>query len=428
MTNTTLKLFVVALLTAALSALGANAQVAQGDTPSNDIQDFINKLEEQQKGLEPASNISRISQKSEGANCLPYNIIFLLDQSSSVNSVCETFYSKAQCTKACGVYIDPADCILDNFGIETNFVKLTINNLAVSKEKTHVGMISFSSKNSINLFQRLDNKDSYNLTNVNKTLNELPYKGGLTATRLALQTAYEHLIAASNAENGTRYGQQIKSSIVLITDGMSNDGVLDDNRDDPVPLAKKIISEDIEIISVGVGSTLLNRTELKGIASQPDNFLIVKNFESLESLTQLLSTMFCTGTTDPSKYNASDNTFGDSKNDLKPLNAPITAPVKASPYFPQNPTSLSTGGIIGIVLASVIVAIACIIIGFYYYKRRQDMLESDKFIEEANGKKSSFKDSNPLYNTTSKQMESSIYRGGSANNVGISSGPYQKNV
>ncbi len=49
---------------------------------------------------------------------------------------------------------------------------------------------------------------------------------------------------------------------MLITDGMSNNGILDSMKDDPVPLAKKIVADNFEIITVGINSTLLNRTEL----------------------------------------------------------------------------------------------------------------------------------------------------------------------
>ena len=151
-------------------------------------------------GIVVANEANKTETKSK--QCLPLNLIFLLDQSSSVNPSCMEIYDIQTCTAACGKLAEDPSCIVDNFSIEKNFVNSIIQGLDISKEGGHVSLLRYSSTNAVTFDLKLDAATSYDKALIEKTLNDIPFDGGYTHTAEALTKAVSHAHSSKQAEKG----------------------------------------------------------------------------------------------------------------------------------------------------------------------------------------------------------------------------------
>jgi len=117
--------------------------------------------------------------------------------------------------------------------------------------------------------------------NVREAIDNIPYKGGNTATGRAINYAREVMFAV---ENGARPGASRK--LILLTDGES---ILDDVE---IP-ARKLRNSDVEIFTIGVGHAL--QSELEMIASSPvdKHVIMIDSFDNINGIRKRFLKTLC---------------------------------------------------------------------------------------------------------------------------------------
>ncbi|XP_076111945.1 uncharacterized protein LOC143080130 isoform X2 [Mytilus galloprovincialis] len=193
-----------------------------------------------------------------------------------------TFSNAAGCsTKADVTFVlDSSDTVgQTNFAKQLNFVKNTVNNLDVGRDKVRISTVTFSSGVHNQFF--LNNYDTK--ANVMNAVSGIQYLPGSTDTSDALKYVTQ---TSFTPQHGGRGG--IPHIMVLVTDGPSI------TRDITKLQAQTAKDNNIAIYTVGVGHGI-DMDELKSVSSDPDSryLLTADNYDSLGSLSELLATKMC---------------------------------------------------------------------------------------------------------------------------------------
>lgn len=152
-----------------------------------------------------------------------------------------------------------------------NFVKGIVQNFQIAKDKTHVGVVTFSERAEVQI--RLT--DTFDKNELLTKIDSLDYPGFRTATDDALRVV--------NTEMFSLYGgsrQGVAQVLILLTDGKCT--VCSESLATAVAPLKE---RGINIYTVGVTDNI-NRQELETIASQPidEHMFEVDRFDQLASI------------------------------------------------------------------------------------------------------------------------------------------------
>ncbi|XP_078575446.1 sushi, von Willebrand factor type A, EGF and pentraxin domain-containing protein 1-like isoform X3 [Branchiostoma floridae x Branchiostoma japonicum] len=159
----------------------------------------------------------------------------------------------------------------ENFNSELRFVKKLLADFTLAENAARVAIVTFSSRNKVvNHVDHLS-KPSYHKHKCSLLEEELPrikYAGGGTYTKGAMIKAQEVLRHAR--PNATK-------AVFLMTDGYSNGG-------DPLPEARKLKQNDVQIFTFGIRSG--NVKELQNMATDPaeEHSYFLDSFAEFEAL------------------------------------------------------------------------------------------------------------------------------------------------
>uniref|UniRef100_A0A8C1JE39 Collagen, type VI, alpha 4a n=1 Tax=Cyprinus carpio TaxID=7962 RepID=A0A8C1JE39_CYPCA len=182
----------------------------------------------------------------------PYDIVFLVDSSSSIST--------------------------RDFREVKMFLHTFVDGLDIDTKKVQVGLAQFSTDphkefligeyaNKAELFTKIDN---------------LPYRKGGTYMGKAMNFLKDSYFTSAG---GSRINVKVPQIVVVITDGESADDIKEP--------AKNLRQKGIIIFAIGVGPT--NMTELKAIAnSPPERFVVnIENYQALQGLTTTMKDTVC---------------------------------------------------------------------------------------------------------------------------------------
>ncbi len=165
-----------------------------------------------------------------------------------------------------------------NYQLQKNFTKDLLQRVNVGPNKTHVGIINFSTD-----FQTLTwLNTNYTLDEKLQQVDEAIYYAFGTDTALALReidTVFSYTNGRRQLEDG------VTSVIFVITDGQSDDTAA------TIQAANVLKQKDIVLVSVGVGDGP-NLDELYGICSPPasENYFAISDYSALgQKLNQFTS-------------------------------------------------------------------------------------------------------------------------------------------
>lgn len=342
---------------------------------------------------------------SEYNYCGPRNILFLLDQSSSVNRLCLSLYSREECERRCAILEQDVDyCTFDNFAIAKDFIKSVIQRLDVGEDRTNIGIIRFSSTDRINYDIQLGSWPSEDKELLMIAIDELPYEQGLTHTRRALEVAGEYILEANKTYG--EYGSPdwlitAHNMLVVITDGASNDGKSVTGVDDPVPIAQYYRRQGIKIVTLGIGEGI-DKNELERIAGNNTNSYYVDNFKQLPTLENFMDDYVTCPIeeelqiiAEPEKT-TENSTIEVATNHTENIMDNQTTPSKTD----------STGMIVGVTVGSIcgILLILGGTFAWFKYKNR-NQIKNEKLSEQIHGNVLN----NPLHNGEGQFIENELY-------------------
>ncbi|XP_010788567.1 collagen alpha-6(VI) chain-like, partial [Notothenia coriiceps] len=178
------------------------------------------------------------------------DLVFLLDQSSSINQ--------------------------DDYTIMKKFTTDLVNSFKVSEELVRVGLAQFSSDD---VNHEFDLNQFNSQEAVNKHILSMTQRGGSTYIGLALDSIRGYF----EASRGSRRSAGISQNLVLITDGKSQDDVED--------AADHLRALGIEVFAIGIED--VHDLELLQITGTPERVFTVNNFGSLDEVKQKVFEAIC---------------------------------------------------------------------------------------------------------------------------------------
>jgi len=146
--------------------------------------------------------------------------------------------------------LDLSGSIEETYNIIIAFSKKAIYGVPVGFGNTRVGVVGFSDQPYVQF-------DLNTYTTEAQVRNALSFKQaiGTTNTQAAIQLALSQVFPQANPN--------AKKIMVIVTDGNSNV-----NQANTIPSAQAAQSQNIKVISVGIGS-YINQAEIQGMASSP---------------------------------------------------------------------------------------------------------------------------------------------------------------
>lgn len=169
-----------------------------------------------------------------------------------------------------------------NFVKELNFIKDVSNNMQVAPDKVQVSALTFGTgvNNQFYLNQYTDNMA------LQQAITSIPYKGGMAKIPNAIRFATGTSFSPIHGGRG-----DAPHVAVLLTNQPS--GTIDQVKLE----AQTARDNGLIMYTVGIGSGV-DQSELQEIASQPDgrHMFQAQNFDTLDSLSDLLATKICNGT------------------------------------------------------------------------------------------------------------------------------------
>jgi hypothetical protein len=181
-----------------------------------------------------------------------------------------------------GFVLDASGSVgLANYRLQLEFTKDLLRRVNVGNNKTHVGIINYST-----LYETLTwlNTD-YDLQEKLLRVNQAQYYGDTTDTASALRQANN----VFSFERGLRQPEEGATPVLfVITDGASN------NRVATIEAAAVLKGKGIHLVSVGVGSQL-DLNELYAICTPPasDNYFAMSNYAALEQKLNQFTSKSC---------------------------------------------------------------------------------------------------------------------------------------
>ncbi|UJR07957.1 hypothetical protein I4U23_012236 [Adineta vaga] len=157
----------------------------------------------------------------------------------------------------------------ENYELQLNFTKQLLQQVNVGPNKTHVGIINYSTDRETLTWLNRD----YGLTDKLRRVDNATYYGDGTDTARALKQA---LSVFSYAQGRRQPEEGVTLVIFVVTDGESN------NQSETIRAANELKRQDITLVSVGVGNAP-NREELLGICSLPidENYFAISDYQAL---------------------------------------------------------------------------------------------------------------------------------------------------
>ena len=181
-----------------------------------------------------------------------------------------------------GLVLDASGSIgANNYQLLRSFVIDLLRRANVGQNKTHVGIINYSTRYEILSYLN----DKYNLEEKIEAVKKSTYFGRGTGTAQALQVANQ----VFSYKNGLRQEDEGAIPVIfVITDGVS------DNRQATIAAASVLKDKDIHMISVGVGSAL-DLVELHAICTAPsiENYFPITDYSALDQKLNQFTSKTC---------------------------------------------------------------------------------------------------------------------------------------
>ena len=181
-----------------------------------------------------------------------------------------------------GFILDASGSIgASDYKLQQKFVKDLLDRVNVGPNKTHVGIINFSSSSETLTQLNTD----YALSQKRDKVQKAIYYGQSTNTALALREAR----SVFSYDNGLRGPEAGATQVIfVITDGAS------DNEDATLEAADVLKRNGIHLVSVGVGNKL-NLDELYRMCTPPssENYLAISNYAALEQKINQFTSKSC---------------------------------------------------------------------------------------------------------------------------------------
>ena len=165
--------------------------------------------------------------------------------------------------------IDTSGSLSDaNFQKEKTFVTNLLNEISVNIQASLVEVIPFG--NTASLFINYVSAPAFDKTKctLNEKFNPMPQSinGWQTNMKDAFQLAFDVCVGKySGHKRRSSEGKPIKTTVILLTDGVWNWPYYDD---DPIPIAQNLSRAGVEIFAIGVGSGV-NFDNLKKLTDDP---------------------------------------------------------------------------------------------------------------------------------------------------------------
>lgn len=166
----------------------------------------------------------------------------------------------------------------DDWDTLIQFVKDVTAELELGPDGYRVGVVRFSWQGSIQI--RLD--DAGDTATLHDALDEMEHKKGATNIAEGLEVMRRDLFTA---EFGDR--EFAPNIAILITDGYAND-----RENDTLDEARYAKEAGISLITIGISNNV-NFAELAAIASVPEDFFPVVDFETLRSVINKVLGVIC---------------------------------------------------------------------------------------------------------------------------------------
>ena len=167
-----------------------------------------------------------------------------------------------------------------NHRLALDFIREVHNFFEISSDHTRVGMVTFSTRSRIefNLLAASNNQQ------LNHLVGGVPYRGGYTATALAL--LHTRLLFSANTTGVRPLSHGVPRVAVLLTDGKSNLYRLDS-------IPQQLKDSGVVVYSVGIGNIELN--ELLLISSDPDQLYVylLESYADAGSFVELMGATLC---------------------------------------------------------------------------------------------------------------------------------------
>ena len=159
---------------------------------------------------------------------------------------------------------DPYGKPLYHWGHIKDYLKAVVDNLPVSRDDLHVGLVKYSDDHEL-VFHL---QQYYRTDEIGAHIERLSHMGGNTNTETALESVHTYITVP---EYGAR--PDARKIVVLLTDGMSNV-----NQYRTIPKALEMKQNGIKIFVVSM-ETDVDEAELASVASDPtEDHMIVQSF------------------------------------------------------------------------------------------------------------------------------------------------------
>ncbi|XP_062424459.1 collagen alpha-6(VI) chain-like [Rhea pennata] len=171
----------------------------------------------------------------------------------------------------------------NNFSIMKTFMKEIVDGFVISKDKVHVGVVQYSQDPQ----KEFSLNDFYTNAIIKEQIDSIEQLQSSTFTGKGLRFVRSLFEPA----NGGRNSQGVSQSLVVITDGYSDDNVED------AALALRTIG--IHVFAVGIG--IINNFELLRIAGDARRVFTVENFDALRTIKRNIVDEVCESGDSPSQ-------------------------------------------------------------------------------------------------------------------------------
>jgi hypothetical protein len=181
-----------------------------------------------------------------------------------------------------GLVLDASGSVGEiNYALQIKFTKDLLGRVNVGENKTHVGIINYSTTNEILTWLNTD----YDLRRKLQQVDRATFFGSGTDTALALKQANN----VFSYQHGLREVEEGATPVLfVITDGQSDD------RSATIAAALVLKNEGIQIVSVGVGSGP-DLVELQAICTPPasNNYFAMSDYTALEQKLNQFTSKSC---------------------------------------------------------------------------------------------------------------------------------------
>ncbi|XP_045712889.1 collagen alpha-5(VI) chain isoform X2 [Phyllostomus hastatus] len=163
----------------------------------------------------------------------------------------------------------------EDFGQVKTFMLGVIDMFSIGPDKVRVGAVQYSHKRQVEFDIHIYTND----VDLRQAVLNIDQLGGGTKSGAALD-----FILPIIREGRKHRSSEVPCHLIVLTDGMSEDGVLEP--------AERIRAEQITIHAVGIGEA--NKTQLLQIAGKEERVSFGQNFDSLESIKKEVIHSICT--------------------------------------------------------------------------------------------------------------------------------------